>query len=113
MFTSSNRWTAISHQIPMPILRSSAVVHPYIRKVAVMDITSQEDLKAHLMATDEEFRSLAQRHAQYHKELEELEAKSRLTLEDEAEEQRLKKQKLRLKDQMNQIMARYRAQQVA
>ena len=78
-----------------------------------MDITSQEDLKAHLMATDEEFRSLAQRHAQYHKELEELEAKSRLTLEDEAEEQRLKKQKLRLKDQMNQIMARYRAQQVA
>jgi uncharacterized protein len=113
MFTSSNRWTAISHQIPVPILRSSAATHPYIRKVAVMDITSQEDLKAHLMATDEEFRSLAQRHAQYHKELEELEAKSRLTLEDEAEEQRLKKQKLRLKDQMNQIMARYRAQQVA
>ena len=78
-----------------------------------MDITSQEDLKAHLMATNEEFRSLAEKHAQYHKELEEIEAKSRLTPEDEAEEQRLKKQKLRLKDQMNQIMARYRAQQVA
>ena len=105
MFTSSNRWTAPTHRTPVPI--------HHTRKVAVMDITSQEDLKAHLMATDEEFRSLAQRHAQYHKELEELEAKSRLTLEDEAEEQRLKKQKLRLKDQMNQIMARYRAQQVA
>ena len=83
------------------------------RKVAVMDKTAQEELKAHLMATNDEFRSLADRHAQYHKQLEELEAKSHLTLDDEAEEQRLKKQKLRLKDQMNEMMARYRAQQVA
>ena len=74
---------------------------------------NQDELKAHLMATNEEFRSLAERHAQYHKQLEELEAKSRLTIEDEAEEQRLKKKKLRLKDQMNQIMAQHRAQQVA
>jgi hypothetical protein len=72
-----------------------------------------EELKAHLMATSDEFRSLAQQHAQYHKQLEELEAKSHLTLEDEVEEQRLKKQKLRLKDQMNEILARSRAQQVA
>ena len=72
-----------------------------------------EELKAHLMAASEEFRSLAEKHAQLHKQLEELEAKPRLTLEDEAEEQRLKKQKLRLKDQMNAIMARHRAQQVA
>jgi uncharacterized protein YdcH (DUF465 family) len=72
-----------------------------------------EELKAHLMATSDEFRSLAQQHAQYHRQLEELEAKSHLTLEDEVEEQRLKKQKLRLKDQMNQILARSRTQQVA
>ena len=72
-----------------------------------------EELKAHLMATSDEFRSLAQQHAQYHRQLEELEAKSHLTLEDEVEEQRLKKQKLRLKDQMNQILAHSRAQQVA
>jgi uncharacterized protein YdcH (DUF465 family) len=72
-----------------------------------------EELKAHLMATSEEFRSLAQQHAQYHRQLEELEAKSHLTWEDEVEEQRLKKQKLRLKDQMNQILARSRTQQVA
>jgi uncharacterized protein YdcH (DUF465 family) len=72
-----------------------------------------EELKAHLMATNAEFRSLAEQHAQFHKQLEQLEAKPRLTLEDEAEEQRLKKQKLRLKDQMNSIMARFRAQQVA
>ncbi len=84
-----------------------------LRKVAVMELTTQEELKAHLMATNEEFRSLAEKHAYYHKQLEQLEAKAHLTLEDEAEEQRLKKQKLRLKDQMNEIMARYRTQQVA
>jgi uncharacterized protein YdcH (DUF465 family) len=75
--------------------------------------TSQEEIKAHLMATSEEFRSLAEKHAQLHKRLEELEYKPRLTPEDEAEEQQLKKQKLRLKDQMNAIMARYKAKQVA
>ena len=72
-----------------------------------------EELKAHLMATDQQFRTLAQEHSRFHKQLEELEAKAHLTLEDEAEEIRLKKQKLRLKDEMNAIMSRYRAQQVA
>lgn len=75
--------------------------------------TSQEEIKAHLMATSGEFRSLAEKHAEYHKRLEELESKPRLTLEDEAEEQRLKKQKLHLKDQMNAIIAHYKAQRVA
>ena len=72
-----------------------------------------EELKAHLMATDQQFRALAEEHSRYHKQLEELEAKDHLTLEDEAEENRLKKQKLRLKDQMNAILARQRTQQVA
>lgn len=83
------------------------------RKVAVMERTTQEELKAHLMATNEEFRSLAEKHAEYHKQLEELEAKSHLTLDDEAEEQRIKKLKLRVKDQMNEMMSRYKAQKVA
>ena len=74
---------------------------------------NQEELKAHLMATDQQFRTLAEEHAQFHKQLEELEAKEHLTLEDEADEIRLKKQKLRLKDEMNAMLARYRAQQVA
>jgi uncharacterized protein YdcH (DUF465 family) len=82
------------------------------RKVVLMD-KNQDELKAHLMATDEEFRSLAEKHAAYHGQLEKIEAKEHMTLEDEAEEQRLKKQKLRLKDQMNEILARYRTQQVA
>jgi uncharacterized protein YdcH (DUF465 family) len=95
------------------ISRRSGALNFYRQKGAVMEKTAQEELKAHLMATNEEFRSLAEKHAQLHRRLEELEAKQRPTLEDEAEEQRLKKQKLRVKDQMNEVMARYKAQQVA
>lgn len=82
-------------------------------KAVLMEKNTQEELKAHLMATSEEFRSLAEKHAEYHKLLEQLESKAHLSMEDEAEEQRLKKQKLRLKDQMNQIMSQHRAQHVA
>ena len=42
-----------------------------------------------------------------------LEAKPRLSPEEELEEHRLKKMKLRLKDQMNAIVSRHRAQNVA
>lgn len=78
-----------------------------------MEHNTQDELKAHLMANNPEFRSLAEQHAQYHRQLEELEAKPHLSDQDMVEEARLKKLKLRLKDQMNEIMARYRAQQVA
>lgn len=74
---------------------------------------TQEELKAHLMQTDEEFRRLAEQHTQLHKQLEALEAKSHLTPEEEVEEHRLKKMKLRIKDQMNEMLARHRAQHVA
>jgi uncharacterized protein YdcH (DUF465 family) len=79
---------------------------------ALMENT-QEDLKAHLMQTDEEFRRLAEQHSQYHRELEALDAKGHLTLQEEAEEHRLKKLKLHLKDQMNEMLSRYKAQHVA
>jgi uncharacterized protein YdcH (DUF465 family) len=75
--------------------------------------TIQDELKAHLIATSEEFRALAAQHSQYHKELEALEAKPHLSDEEQVEEQRLKKVKLRLKDQMNEFLGRYRTQQVA
>jgi len=78
-----------------------------------METNTQDELKAHLMATSEEFRSLASRHAHFHKQLEELEAKVHLTDQEQMEEVHLKKQKLRLKDQMNEILARHRAQHVA
>ena len=73
----------------------------------------QEELKAHLMATNEEFRALAAKHAEFKRQVDAIESKARLTPEDEMEENRLKKLKLRVKDQMNEIMARYKAQQVS
>jgi uncharacterized protein YdcH (DUF465 family) len=75
-----------------------------------MEMTNQEELKAHLMATSEQYRSLAEKHAQFHKRLEEIEAKAHLTLEDEEEEHRIKKQKLRLKDEMNAMLLHVRTQ---
>ena len=74
---------------------------------------AQTELKAHLMATSEEFRQLAARHAEYDRLLDAIEAKPHVTPEDEVEEHRIKKLKLRAKDQMNEIMARYKGQHVA
>ncbi|MEO8100119.1 MAG: YdcH family protein [Acidobacteriota bacterium] len=67
---------------------------------------TNEELKAHLMATDGHFRSLIEEHALFHKQLEQLEAKEQLTLADEEVEHRLKKHKLRLKDEINMILSR-------
>jgi uncharacterized protein len=74
---------------------------------------NQDELKAHLMATDEMFRRLAEEHADFEKQIQAIEAKPHVTADDELEEHRLKKLKLRIKDQMSEIMARHRAQQVA
>jgi uncharacterized protein YdcH (DUF465 family) len=77
-----------------------------------MGIT-QDELKAHLMETSEEYRRLASEHSAYGKKLEELNSRHYLTPEEQVEEVRLKKMKLRLKDQMEGILSRHRAQQVA
>ena len=78
-----------------------------------MENNTQDELKAHLMATSDEFRHLATQHCEYHKLLETLEAKPYLTETEQIEEVRLKKHKLHLKDQMNEMLARSRPQQVA
>jgi uncharacterized protein YdcH (DUF465 family) len=78
-----------------------------------MENNTQDELKAHLMATSEEFRGLVAQHTQLHKQLEELEAKHLLTDQEQLTEVLLKKQKLRLKDQMNAFLARGRTQNVA
>jgi uncharacterized protein YdcH (DUF465 family) len=78
-----------------------------------MENTAQDELKAHLMATDDQFRQLAQQHSEYDHKLQELEAKHALSENEQLEEVRLKKLKLHLKDQMADIMSRYRAQHVA
>jgi uncharacterized protein YdcH (DUF465 family) len=69
--------------------------------------TQDEELKAHLLATNEQFRSLSEQHAHLKHQIEEIESRPHVTEADELEEQRLKKLKLSLKDQMREIMARY------
>ncbi|MFN7993150.1 MAG: DUF465 domain-containing protein [Bryobacteraceae bacterium] len=65
------------------------------------------------MATNAEFRQLADQHCDFAKKLDALEALPHLTDQEQLEEVRLKKLKLRLKDQMEAIMSQYRTQQVA
>jgi len=78
-----------------------------------MERIAQEELKAHLMATNEEFRRLANQHSEYAHKLDELEALPHLTDEEQMEEHRLKKIKLHIKDQMEAILSHSRTQQVA
>ena len=72
-----------------------------------------EELKAHLMATSEEYRQLAAQHAELKRQVDEIEAKTPVTPQDEEEEHRIKKVKLRIKDQMNEMLARYKTEHVA
>ena len=73
----------------------------------------QDELKAHLMANNEEFRQLVAKHAELKRQVEAIEAKPHVTPEDEVEEHRIKKLKLHLKDRINAFMAHHRDQQVA
>ena len=67
--------------------------------------SQDESFKAHLLATNEQFRQLSEQHAQLKHQIEEIESKPHVTAEDELEEQRLKKLKLHVKDEMNEIVA--------
>jgi uncharacterized protein YdcH (DUF465 family) len=56
---------------------------------------------------------LAAQHAEFERQLDAIEAKPHVTPEDEVEEHRIKKLKLRVKDQMNDILAHSKAEKVA
>ncbi len=75
-----------------------------------MDLNIQESLKAHLMQTDEHFRQIMDQHHEFDRMVDMLESKSVLTPDEEWEEHRLKKVKLHLKDEMEQIMSGHRLQ---
>jgi uncharacterized protein len=63
-----------------------------------------------LLTTHEELRKLAQEHMQYSTRLDSLTQKRYLSEDEKLEEVRLKKLKLRLKDQMQSIERQYRQQ---
>jgi uncharacterized protein len=63
-----------------------------------------------LLNTHEEFRKLAQEHTQYSTRLDSLTQKRYLSEDEKLEEVRLKKLKLRLKDQMESIERQFRQQ---
>jgi len=64
-----------------------------------------------LLANHDEFRKLAMEHTLYEKRLDSLTEKRYLTDDEKLEEVRLKKLKLRLKDQMESIQRQYRQPQ--
>ena len=68
-----------------------------------------QDLKELLTQTDEEFHQLAAKHSELDHRLHELTTKSYLSGPEQVEEMTLKKQKLQLKDRMEDIMRRHRA----
>jgi uncharacterized protein len=63
-----------------------------------------------LLTTHDEFRKLAQEHLQYSTRLDSLTQKRYLSEDEKLEEVRLKKLKLRLKDQMQLLEREYRQQ---
>ena len=74
-----------------------------------MEQNAQAEIKAHLMQTNEKYRELAAQHLEYKRMVEALEANT-LSPQEELEEHRLKKLKLHLKDEMEQIVSEYRLQ---
>jgi uncharacterized protein len=70
-----------------------------------------DSVREQLLASHEEFRRLAQEHAQHSLRLNSLIEKRYLSEEEKLEEVRLKKIKLRLKDQMHMIEQEYRREQ--
>jgi uncharacterized protein YdcH (DUF465 family) len=69
--------------------------------------TTAEDIRRSLLASDPEFRRLADEHSSCESQLECLREQSYLNSEDIIQEAVLKKLKLRLKDQMELIVARH------
>ena len=66
-----------------------------------------DSVREQLLASHEEFRRLAQEHTQHRQRLHSLIEKRYLTEDEKLEEVRIKKVKLRLKDQMQMIEQEY------
>jgi uncharacterized protein YdcH (DUF465 family) len=67
-------------------------------------VEHREALKDELIRTNEEFRQLHDEHQQLERKLESLYLKTLLSEEDEVEVKRIKREKLRLKDRMMDLL---------
>lgn len=72
-----------------------------------MTLLNDEEIKNRLMNIDPEFRRLAVQHSEYEQLLHELESKSHMNEVELAEEARVKRIKLALKDQMQEMMVHH------
>jgi uncharacterized protein YdcH (DUF465 family) len=70
--------------------------------------TPAEAIREQLMASNQEYRRLREEHARYSAQLDQLTSKTYLSEQDKLEEVRLKKLKLRAKDQMEVLIQRAR-----
>ena len=75
--------------------------------------TDSQQLKDHLLQTDSGFRQLAEQHQQLDSRLHELSRLHYLSQPEQIEETTLKKRKLQLKDQMQDILRRHEDAQTA
>ena len=73
---------------------------------------SPRDIREQLMASDAEFQRLVEEHSRYEAQLEQLSKAPYLSAEDIVQETTLKKLKLRVKDEMERLIAR-RGQELA
>lgn len=71
--------------------------------------TPTEAVREQLMAGNDEYRRLREEHTRYKTQLNELSAKPHLSDDEQAEEVRLKKLKLRAKDQMESLVRQAQA----
>ncbi len=66
---------------------------------------SPREIREHLLANDAEFQRLAQEHSRYEAQLEQLSKAPYLSSEDILRQATLKKLKLRVKDEMERLIA--------
>jgi uncharacterized protein YdcH (DUF465 family) len=72
-----------------------------------MELTNTDSLREELITKDPEFRELAREHKRYETRLTELTSLPHPNDEEQLEEITLKKKKLAVKDQMQEILLRY------
>ena len=85
---------------------------PNLKEAFEMERPTEEELKTHLMQSNDEFRRLSVEHSEFDHKLTDLESRHHLTEDEQIEEIRLKKLKLRAKDRMRDIILEYRSHQV-